>query len=74
LHKPEGTFYMFPRSPLEDDLAFAAELLERLVLVTPGSGFGYPGFFRMAFCVERRVVEGALPALRELGEKYLSRA
>ena len=31
-------------------------------------------FFRMAFCVERRVVEGALPALRELGEKYLSRA
>ncbi len=74
VQKPEGTFYMFPRSPLEDDLAFAAELLKRLVLVTPGTGFGYPGFFRLAFCVERKVVEGALPALRELGEKYLRRA
>lgn len=71
--KPEGTFYMFVRSPLEDDLAFTRELLERLVLVTPGTGFGYPGYFRIAFCVERRIVEGALPVFCELGEKYFGR-
>ena len=71
IQKPQGTFYMFPRSPLEDDMAFCAELLERLVLVTPGAGFGYPGFFRIAYCVERRIVEGALPVLQELGAKYL---
>jgi len=71
IQKPQGTFYMFPKSPIADDLAFSSELLERLVLVTPGVGFGFPGYFRLAFCVERRIVEGALPALQELGRKYL---
>jgi aspartate aminotransferase len=68
--KPEGAFYMFPRSPIADDMAFAKELLEHLVLVTPGSGFGTPGYFRIAFCVEARVVDAALPVFRELGAKY----
>lgn len=71
--KPEGSFYMFPRSPIPDDLAFARELLEHLVLVTPGSGFGTPGYFRIAFCVEARVVDATLPTFRELGEKYYGR-
>jgi len=71
IQKPQGTFYMFPKSPIADDLAFSSELLERLVLVTPGVGFGFPGYFRIAFCVERRIVEGSLPAFRELAQKYL---
>jgi aspartate aminotransferase len=71
--KPEGTFYMFVRSPLEDDLTFTHELLENLVLVTPGTGFGYPGYFRIAFCVDRRIVEGSVPVFRKLGEKYFGR-
>ena len=73
IQKPQGSFYMFPKSPLEDDMAFSAELLERLVLVTPGVGFGFPGYFRIAYCVEKRVVEGALPVLQEVGAKYLKR-
>jgi aspartate aminotransferase len=73
IFKPQGSFYMFPKSPLEDDLAFSAELMEQLVLVTPGVGFGSPGFFRIAYCVEKRVVEGALPVLCEVGAKYLKR-
>jgi aspartate aminotransferase len=68
--KPQGSFYMFPKSPLEDDLAFSRELLEHLVLVTPGTGFGMPGYFRIAYCVETRVVDAALPVFRELGAKY----
>jgi len=72
--KPQGAFYMFPRSPIPDDMAFAKELLEQLVLVTPGSGFGTPGYFRIAFCVESRVVEAALPIFRQLGEKYFGGA
>lgn len=71
ISRPEGSFYMFPRSPLPDDLAFCAEMLEHLVLVTPGVGFGSPGYFRIAYCVERKTVEGALPALRAVGQKYL---
>jgi aspartate aminotransferase len=68
--KPQGSFYMFPKSPIEDDLAFSGELLERLVLTTPGTGFGMPGYFRIAYCVESRIVDAALPTFRELGAKY----
>ena len=68
--KPEGAFYLFPRSPIEDDVAFVRELQERLVLAVPGSGFGLPGYFRLAYCVAPEVVDGALPVFRELGAKY----
>jgi aspartate aminotransferase len=55
---------------VEDDVAFARELLEHQVLVVPGVGFGAPGYFRMAYCTAPDVVDGALPALREMGAKY----
>ena len=70
LVKPEGAFYLFPRSPLEDDVAFCREMLEHLVLVVPGSGFGLAGHFRLAYCVAPKVVDGALPAFRAVGAKY----
>ena len=68
--KPEGAFYMFPKAPVEDDVAFCKELQQHLVLVVPGSGFGMAGYFRMAYCVPPEVVDRALPALREIGAKY----
>jgi len=68
--KPEGAFYLFPRSPIEDDVAFCREMQQHLVLVVPGSGFGLAGHFRLAYCVPPEVVDGALPAFREVGEKY----
>ncbi len=68
--KPEGAFYLFPKSPVADDVAFCREMQESLVLVVPGRGFGLPGHFRMAYCVAPEVVEGALPAFRAVGEKY----
>lgn len=61
--EPEGTFYFFPRSPLEDDVAFAAEAQKDLVLVVPGSGFGRAGYFRLCFCVDDAALEGGLAAL-----------
>jgi aspartate aminotransferase len=70
LFKPEGAFYLFPRSPIEDDVAFCREMQQHLVLVVPGSGFGLAGYFRLAFCVAPEVVDGALPAFREVGAKY----
>lgn len=70
VQKPEGAFYLFPKSPIEDDLAFCREMLEHLVLVVPGGGFGLPGYFRIAYCVEPRVVDGSLAAFREVGAKY----
>jgi aspartate aminotransferase len=61
LHRPRGTFYVYPRSPIPDDVAFTAELQRDNVLVVPGSGFGRGGYLRIAFCVDMQTVEGALP-------------
>jgi aspartate aminotransferase len=58
---PQGTFYLFPRAPGGDDLAAVDALREELVLTVPGRGFGTPGYFRIAFCVDDAVIERALP-------------
>jgi len=58
---PKGTFYLFPRTPIEDDVAFVRFLQEENILVVPGSGFGGPGHMRIAFCVEDSVIEKAIP-------------
>ncbi len=58
--KPQGAFYLFPKSPIEDDAAFVDALQEQLVLTVPGRGFGTPGYFRISYCLEDRVLEGAM--------------
>ena len=60
LVRPQGAFYMFPRSPLEDDVAFVEELQTTGVLAVPGRGFGLPGHFRISYCVDDRTLEGSL--------------
>lgn len=70
LNKPEGAFYMFPKSPVKDDIAFVKELLEFRVLVVPGSGFGAPGYFRIAYCVDDRTIEGALSGFGKIARKF----
>lgn len=70
LVKPQGAFYAFPASPNPDDVAFVQELLQWNVLVTPGTGFGCPGFFRISFCLEDRVLEGAMHGFREAIAAY----
>ncbi|MFC1969359.1 pyridoxal phosphate-dependent aminotransferase [Chloroflexota bacterium] len=68
--KPQGAFYMFPRSPLEDDVAFTREMQQLKVLVVPGRGFASPGYFRIAYCVDDRTLEGSLDGFRKAAEKY----
>jgi aspartate aminotransferase len=68
--RPQGAFYFFPRSPIEDDVAFVEACLEWNVLLVPGRGFGWPGHFRISYCLEDRVLEGALAGLRRAAEKF----
>lgn len=68
--KPQGAFYMFPKSPLEDEVAFVKELQAYNVLVVPGTSFGTPGYFRLAYCYEDRVIEGSLPGFRKAAQKH----
>ncbi len=67
---PQGTFYMFPKSPIEDDLTFVRELQQLRVLTVPGRGFGSPGHFRISFCVEDRTLEGSLDGFGKMAEKF----
>jgi aspartate aminotransferase len=68
--KPQGAFYLFPKALIEDDLAFVKELQLKRILTVPGRGFGKPGYFRIAYAVDKKVIEAALPGFREVAEKY----
>jgi aspartate aminotransferase len=70
LVKPQGAFYLFPQSPLEDDVAFVEALQEWNVLTVPGRGFGTPGHFRISYCVEDWVLEGAVAGFARAAEKF----
>ncbi|MGW8158324.1 MAG: pyridoxal phosphate-dependent aminotransferase [Desulfoprunum sp.] len=62
---PKGAFYIFPQSPLADDVAFIALLQEQRILAVPGVGFGAAGYFRLAFCVEDEVIRRSAEGFRE---------
>ena len=65
LWKPEGTFYVWVRSPDPDDAAFAATLAEDGVLVLPGTTCGAPGYFRISLTGTAEMIESSLPAFRK---------
>ncbi len=71
LIKPRGAFYMFPRTPLEDDVAFVRELQQWLVLAVPGQGFGAPGHIRISYCVDDKTLEGSLEGLGKAIAKFM---
>ncbi len=73
LVKPQGAFYFFPKAPIRDDVAFVKELQSKRILTVPGTGFGKPGYFRIAYAVEKRVIEAALPGFKEVAEKHRAR-
>lgn len=68
--KPEGAFYLFVKSPIPDDVLFVRELLQENILAVPGTGFGTPGFFRLAYCVDDRVIEGSIAGFGRAIQKY----
>lgn len=66
---PPGAFYLFPRSPLPDDVQFVRLLQEENILTVPGSGFGGPGHFRIAYCVDDGTIERSLPGFKRALER-----
>ena len=67
---PPGAFYLFPRTPIADDVAFVKELQQELILTVPGSGFHGPGHFRISFCVEDETIIRSLPAFKKVMARY----
>jgi aspartate aminotransferase len=68
--KPEGAFYLFPKSPIEDDVEFVRALQRKNILTVPGSGFGAPGYFRIAYCVEDRTIVDSLKGFGEVIRQF----
>ena len=60
--KPAGAFYIFPQTPIPDDLAFIRILLNEGILAVPGAGFDRPGYMRLTLTVPRDTIERSLPA------------
>ncbi|MCL4440850.1 MAG: pyridoxal phosphate-dependent aminotransferase [Firmicutes bacterium] len=67
--KPQGAFYLFPRSPLPDDIEFTRKALSHNLLVVPGGGFGSPGYFRLAYCIDLDIIKRSLPAWTALAQE-----
>jgi len=65
---PKGAFYVFPKSPIEDDAEFVNRLQDQKILAVPGRGFGAPGYFRLAFCVDDSVIERSAEGFRKAME------
>ena len=59
--RPQGSYYVFPRTPIPDDVAFIRELQAEGILAVPGSGFGRGGYMRLALTIPRRDLERSLP-------------
>ena len=67
--KPEGAFYLFVKSPIEDDVEFCALAKKYHILVVPGRSFACPGYVRIAYCVAYDTIVNSLPHFRELLEE-----
>jgi aspartate aminotransferase len=69
--EPEGAFYIFCKSPVPDDVEFVRHLQKYNILAVPGSGFGGPGYFRIAYCVSENVIKKALPEFEKALKSFL---
>ena len=70
LGEPQGTFYMFPRTLIEDDVAFCEKAKDFNLLIVPGTGFGCPGHTRISYCVPTERAERSLDAFAKLAAFY----
>ncbi|MBQ2287104.1 MAG: pyridoxal phosphate-dependent aminotransferase [Lachnospiraceae bacterium] len=68
--RPEGAFYLFMKSPVEDEKAFVAEAKKHHLLLVPAASFGCPGYVRIAYCVSYDMIERSMPAFKALAETY----
>jgi aspartate aminotransferase len=70
VNKPEGAFYLFQKTPIADDVAFVKALQEERILTVPGSGFGCPGYIRIAYCVDDATIKNAIAGFGRVLKKF----
>lgn len=68
--KPQGAFYLFPKSLIPDDVEFVKRAMKYNLLLVPGSGFGCPGYFRISYCVKFEMIEKSISAFEKLVKEF----
>lgn len=68
--RPQGAFYLFPKTPVLDDIKFVRALRNELILVVPGSGFGCSGHFRIAYCVDDETIVNSIPGFKRAIKRF----
>lgn len=68
--KPGGTFYIFPKAPIENAKKFCKDALKYDLCLVPSDTFGCQGYFRMAYCIQTEKVERSLEAIRKIARDY----
>ena len=68
--EPTGAFYVFPKSLIPDDKAFCQAAKEYNILIVPGSSFGCPGHFRLAYCVDYNTIANSYEGFKKLKERF----
>lgn len=68
--RPQGAFYLFVKSPQEDERQFCEACKKHNILVVPGSSFACPGYVRISYCVSYEQIERSLPAFKKVAQEY----
>lgn len=71
--RPQGTYYVFPKTPIPDDVAFVRILQEEGILAVPGVGFGRGGYMRLSLTIPRQDIERSLPGFDRAIRKCAAR-
>jgi aspartate aminotransferase len=69
--KPQGAFYLFPETPIPDDVEFCRRAVKYNLVIVPGKGFGCPGHFRLAYCVDEKIIENSGPSFEALAGEFM---
>ncbi len=67
---PKGAFYLWIKSPVEDEKEFIAAAKDERILIVPGSAFACPGWVRASFCISNETILRSEESFKNLGKKY----
>lgn len=70
--KPQGAFYLFAKCPIDDDALFGDLAIKHHIVLVGGKGFGYPGYFRLAYCVSKESIKNSADAWKALYKEAVS--
>jgi len=69
--KPMGAFYLFPQTPIENDVEFCKAAVKYNLIIVPGTGFGCKGHFRLAYCVDEKTILNSKAAFKALAKEFI---